>query len=439
MQQPFRDIKEKFNNKFGNLAGRVVGGASWAVAGTVASKILVFIATIIVARILTKEVYGELGIIRSTIQLFVGLSSFGIGATATKYISQYRNTDPHKTIKMYLIANIFVFVMAIVASTVLLCGADLLAERRLNRPELATEIRIAAVILFFTLLNGAQTGTLSGFEDFRRIALCNLVMGISEIILLCSGAYFFGLKGAVIGFGLTYCIAWIYNSYHIRSHLTGFEIPILEEFKKIVLADFRPLVTFSLPVAATSWIQMIMYWWQKTAVVNVNGFANLANYDVAEQWKSQLSFIPMILATVVLPVLSNLNDDKNSRREVIRLNFKLNVIITSVCALIIALSSKYLLMLYGPEYTNAIPLYFLSFCAVTDAISQMTGTIFMSSDKAYLGIITSLIWVISLVVLFNVLSGYGFPLENVLAASYFSASFLQMFFALGIIKLRKLY
>lgn len=439
MQQPFRDIKEKFNNKFGNLAGRVVGGASWVVAGTVASKILVFIATIIVARILTKEVYGELSIIRSTIQLFVGLSSFGIGATATKYISQYRNTDPHKTIKMYLIANIFVFVMAIVASTVLLCGADLLAEQRLNRPELATEIRIAAVILFFTLLNGAQTGTLSGFEDFRRIALCNLVMGISEIILLCSGAYFFGLKGAVIGFGLTYCIAWIYNSYHIRSHLTGFEIPILEEFKKIVLADFKPLVTFSLPVAATSWIQMIMYWWQKTEVVNGSGFSNLANYDVAEQWKAQLAFIPAILATVILPILSNVNDDNNSRRKVIGLNLKLNVSITATFALIIILFAKYILKLYGPGYTNVIPLIILALCAITDSVSQITGTIFMSGNKAYFGIITSLVWVCSLVITFNLVSGYEYPLENVLAVSYLVASFLQMICAVMIIRVRKLY
>ena len=74
-----------------NITRRIVSGSFWVLVGTIVSKIMVFVATIIVARILSKEVYGQLGIIRSTIQLFVGLTAFGIGATATKHIvSQIR-------------------------------------------------------------------------------------------------------------------------------------------------------------------------------------------------------------------------------------------------------------------------------------------------------------------------------------------------------------
>lgn len=53
-------------------------GSSWILFGNLFSKILVFCATIAVTHILTKDLYGQLGIIRSTVQMFIAVSSFGI-------------------------------------------------------------------------------------------------------------------------------------------------------------------------------------------------------------------------------------------------------------------------------------------------------------------------------------------------------------------------
>lgn len=431
--------KNAINGRSDSTVARIVGGTSWVMIGSVLSKILVFFATIMVARILSKEVYGQLSIIRSTIALFVSLSSFGIGATATRYIAEYRKSNPQKAIKMYYVANSFVWVMAIVSSILLMCCAKTLAANRLHCPEMAIELWIASVILFFTLLNGAQTGTLSGFEDFKRIAKCQVLMGITEIIALCTGAYLFGLKGAVIGFGLTYCIAWIYNSIGIQHHLRLLEIPITAELRHLHFTDFKPLLSFSLPVAATSWIQMIVYWWLKTSVISGAGFENMANYDVAEQWRTQIAFVPGLVATVVLPILSNVNHEKESRRKVIRTNFFINVGITGLLAVIISILGSMVLKLYGNQYTNLIPLYFLCFCSVFDSISNLSGTILMSTEKVIWALFTNMLWAISLFGAYNFLSTTGYPLENVLACSYFCAAFIQSIIILTVIKYLHLY
>ena len=182
------NLSSIFNKDSDSVISRISSGTSWVLIGTLSSKVLVFVATILVARILPKEVYGQLSIIRSTIALFVSLSAFGIGATATRYIAEYRKSDPKKAIKMYYVANFFVWIMAIVSTAVLLYCAETLASDRLHSPDMTVELRIAAIILFFTLLNGAQTGTLSGFEDFQRIAKCQVIMGITEIIALLSAS-----------------------------------------------------------------------------------------------------------------------------------------------------------------------------------------------------------------------------------------------------------
>lgn len=431
-------IKNKIYQQFGGIVGRIISGTSWVLIGTLVSKVLVFVATIIVARILSKEVYGQLSIIRSTIQLFIAISAFGVGATATKFIAEYRKTNPSKAINIYFVANAFVWLMAIISCTILMICADSLAISRLHQPELAVQLRVAGVILFFTLLNGAQTGTLSGFEDFKRIAKCNAIMGCTEIVFLCTGAYFFGLTGAVIGFGLTYGIAWIYNSIGIRTHLLDFGLPLNEEFYKLKLSDFKVLFSFSLPIAATSWIQMLTYWWMKTAVVSNSGFENMANYDVAEQWKSLILMIPGMVASVILPILSNVGDNKNDKKRVVMTNLYINVGITGTLTLLLCFLGKWVLLLYGNLYTNVWPLYILAFSTIFDSLSSLCGTILVSSNKALYALFSNGVWAATLALSYMSLSKSLIDSENALALAYLIAATVQSLTIVTVIKIKKI-
>lgn len=422
-----------------SIIKRIVSGTSWVFIGTVISKSVVFLATICIARILSKEAYGELSIIRSTIQLFVSLSGFGIGATATKFIAEYRKNDPKKTINIYLVANIFVWVIAVISCLVLTLFSSYIAIERLNQEELILQFRIASIILFFTLLNGAQIGTLSGFEDFKRIAKCNVIMGLFEIVFLCIGAYLWGLTGAVVGFGLTYCVGWVYNSIGIRRHLQAFHLSLITELKKIEFGDFRILFSFSLPLAAVSWIHMFTYWWMKTSVAGTSGFENMANYDVAEQWKNLILMIPNMIASVILPILSNINANLKDRRNVVRLNLYINVGITGTLSVLIFILGKWILLLFGSVYTNVWPLYILAISTVLDSISSICGTLLISSNKVFLGLISNMIWAVSLAIAYTIFKNNVENLENGLAMSYVIASVMQMFVNVSIIKLKHLY
>ena len=76
-----------------DIGSRMAHGAFWTFCGTVLGKFFVLIAGIVVANILGKEQYGELGLVRSTINMFVIFGAAGLGLTATKYIAEFRNTD----------------------------------------------------------------------------------------------------------------------------------------------------------------------------------------------------------------------------------------------------------------------------------------------------------------------------------------------------------
>lgn len=424
------------------LTGRILSGSFWALSGTFIAKALAFVATIIVARILSKDVYGQLSIIRSTILFFAGVSSCGIGATATRYIAKYKQDDPLQTVRTYLVANIFVLTMAVVACIVLMAFSGTLAGNRLNDPTLAPCIRISAIILFFTLINGAQTGTLSGFEDFKDIAAVNLAMGISEIILLPLGARFFGLTGAVIGFGLVYSVAFIFNGLFIREHIKSLGTSPFEVLRKELHAsDFKILVSFSLPLAATSWISMTVYWWLKTAVVHDSGFANMANYDVGDQWKTIMLVLPGIVANVVLPILTSVLNNAEKEKKVMLLNLGINVSVTTVLSAIIFLAAPLILSFYGPEYTNKVPLYLLCFSAILDSVSNWCGTIFMAKEKVKYGLVTNVIWASSIACFYFLIvrrNSGSLQLDNYLAAAYLLASVVQAAACVAVAKIKKL-
>ena len=77
-----------------DIGYRLARGGFWLLCGTVVSKALWLLASILVARMLGKETFGEFGIIRSTVEMFGVFAGFGLGLTATKYIAEFRRTDP---------------------------------------------------------------------------------------------------------------------------------------------------------------------------------------------------------------------------------------------------------------------------------------------------------------------------------------------------------
>ena len=265
-------------------------GSSWILIGNLFSKLLVFGATIAVTHILTKDLYGQLGIIRSTVQMFMAVSSFGIGATATKYIAEYRNKNAKYAIRVYWMVSLFIALMAVLAVGMLLFFSSHIANSMLHAPEIVNNLRVGAFILFFSLMNGAQSGALSGFEDFRHLSYSNILNGILEIILLPLGAYLWGLTGAVLGFGSCFLLVFIYNTYHVNKNFKYTSINIFGVVKEIKPADFSILYKFSFPIALSSWLILVMYWVSKTMIVKDADFTSMANYDVAEQFKAQLMF-----------------------------------------------------------------------------------------------------------------------------------------------------
>src|SRR3972149_3010593 len=77
-----------------HLGYRLARGAFWSLAGTVVSRGMMLLASIFVARMLGKEVFGQFGILQATVAMFAVFAGFGLGLTAMKYVAQHRHRAP---------------------------------------------------------------------------------------------------------------------------------------------------------------------------------------------------------------------------------------------------------------------------------------------------------------------------------------------------------
>lgn len=387
---------------------RLIKGGTWSLIGNILSKGILLLSTIIVSHILGKFEYGQYGIIRSTIFMFIALASLGVGATTTKYISQHKDNDIQKAYNIYLVANIFAIVFGFITTILILFSADWIASAQLDAPHLSKSIKYGAFLLFFCTLNGAQSGALAGFEDFKGIAKNSFISSIIEISSITILAYTFGLNGALIGSGIGYLVLTFINNRCIHK---WFNNRINHSIKAIKRDEVSVIWNFGVPAALCNLMVLLALWSSRTLLVRETNFGEIAIYNAAEQIRSFVLFIPASLSAIVLPILTNIkySNNTNSYNKVLNYNIFVNIVITSIIAFVICIFSAPILHLWGKGFDDTSPMIILAISATVSAFATVVGQALASQGKMWIGFLCNLMWAILVVVLsyIFILNGMG--------------------------------
>ncbi len=375
-----------------DITRRIANGTFWTVFGSMGAKILILVCSMIVARILTSEQYGELGIIRSTIMFLVGVASAGMGATASKFIAENREKDKPKVINIYLVMMIFTIIMAFVVGILIFGLSSYIATNSLSASHLTNEVRISAMMVFFCVINGSQLGILQGFERFKSIAIVNVLTGVSEFILVILGAMYYGVGGAVFGYAVSFIITTIAYEVYIKNNIKRLGLSIKTELKKLRITDFRVIYRFTLPLALSSFIVIPVIWWTKTYLIQRSGYVEMAVFDIADQWRSQILYIPTLLTGILLPIISNIQDAKDKFWKIVKINFISNFAISMLAAGVIVCCKDLILSGYGPSYVeHYMPFVVLAISSVIISCSNVMIPILISKNLVMQGLIFNVI------------------------------------------------
>lgn len=375
------------------LGERLIRGTFWSLLGTFASRFLGLVAAVLAARIIGKVVYGELGIIQSTVGMLGAFAGFGMGTTATKYVAELRDKDPVKAGAIIALSSLVSWGVSLVMLIILFFAAPWLCEHSLAAPHLTGYLRLSGLLLVLSGVNGAQLGVLSGFEAFKSVARVSALTGLVNFPMIVGGALIHGLSGILWGMILAQGIGCMLNFFALRREAHRYGVPIslssgMREVQVVWQFSF-PAVMGSALISAVNWVAATML------VRELNGYNEMGVFSAANQWFSALMWLPYMLSGVTLPVLAERlgAGDKPNAIKLLKMTFTINASIILPVAAIGCLLSRYIMMSYGKGFTNGWPtLIAVLITASLLSFVVLVGELVAASGHMWLGFFLNVGW-----------------------------------------------
>jgi O-antigen/teichoic acid export membrane protein len=375
-----------------SLQGRFAKAAVWSFTGAALSRGLTLVSSIICGRLLTKTGFGELGMIQSTVGMFAVVAGLGLGMTATKYVAEHRSDDPQKAGRLLALTSAVAVISGAIMSIALILLAPLLSVNSLAAPKLAGPLALAAGMLFFGAVNGAQTGALSGFEAFRTIARVNLLSGLLSFPLVVIGVWRWGLNGAVAGLVLSVAVNCLLNNLAIRKECAAAEVPYV--FRGC-WHEWPVLWRFSLPAFLSAAIQGPVIWLANTVLVHQPaGYGELGVVNAAQQIRTMLLLIPSLAFAPVLPILSHLGEKQGEDASgLVRQVTVLGCLVLFPAAVLLTAIAPWALSTYGRDFaTRPQILTWAMATLMINGIGIAIGQVIFSSGRAWMGLLVNGFW-----------------------------------------------
>lgn len=182
----------------GELARATVRGVAWLYLAFAVGKGLVFLSTIILARLLVPADFGLLALGLLAIGILDGLRGLGVGAALI-----YRKEDPERAASIAFMISLAV---ALVLTAVVLFGAPLVG-RFFHEPRLVAVLRVLSASLMLSALASVPEALLRKELAFRRRILPELgktaVKGLSSVLLALAGLGVWSLVGGQLAGAMT--------------------------------------------------------------------------------------------------------------------------------------------------------------------------------------------------------------------------------------------
>lgn len=330
-----------------SLKDKTVKGVGWSAIDNVAQYAVSFVVSIVLARLLSPEDYGLLGIIAIFTAVCTALINGGFFSALIR--KKDASEDDFNT------AFIVNFGMSLVLYTIIFFCAPAIS-RFFGRDELIALTRISSLGMIIGALALVQQARLTKRIDFKTQTKITLIAAISSGVV--------GITMAALGFGVWALVAQSLTSQLLRTILLWFFnkwVPNFcfskKSFKELFGYGWKMMVS---GVLDTTWKELY-----QLVVGKFYSPADLGQYTRAKGF-SQLfsSNLTNVIQRVTFPVLSNIQDNKTRMIAAYRRIIKTTMFITAICMLFLgAISEPLLYCLIGPKWHDAslyLPLICLS-------------------------------------------------------------------------------
>ena len=345
---------------------RLFTDSFWALLGRALGKGLAFLSGIIVARLLGSEVFGEYGLIRTTLTYIAIVSTFGFGYTATKYVAEYLTNRLDKLRGLIKgIVRITLFFSLILTILQIIFAKQIAAF--VDAPHLESTIRNFSILTIFNAITTSQIAILAGLKEFKTTAKINGIAGIVTFVLSAILTYYLGLNGALLALLISFVIQSIISLFAINHAITE-----NNSNESIERSEYSAMLKFSTPIVLQDSLYAITHWASTYIIILLAGYSEVGMLSAAVIWQSMVVFIPAMLKNVMFSYLT-VNTSSTNDSGLVKRFLQINALCTIPPVVIISLCSKLIESLYGSTFVG---LQYIIIAVTVSAIFISLGEVY---------------------------------------------------------------
>ena len=321
-----------------SLRNTTIKGVGWSFTDSLLNQGTSFLVGIILARLLSPEEYGLLGILL----IFIVISESIVNSGLSSALIRKQNTIEQDYNTVFITNLILSFVMY----AVLFACAPLISLF-FEKPQLTILLRVMGIIVIFNALSIVPYTKLTKDIDFKRITYCSfagsIVSGIVGITMAITNHGVWSLVGQQMSKQLIYSLLLIIsNKWKPQIQFS------IKRFKELWEFGWKLLVS---GLINTIWNEIY-----KVVIGKCYTPSTLGQYTQAHLYSDIFSRnLSGIIQRVSYPVLSKMQDDKERMKRAYRLVIKVTMLVSFVFMFGLAGCAKqFIYVLIGEQWLPCV-------------------------------------------------------------------------------------
>lgn len=322
-----------------SLKNKTIKGASWSFIDSIAGQGITFLVGLVLARLLTPEEYGLIGIITIFLAVFNSIVDSGFSNALIRK-NDANDIDYNTVFISNLVVSLILF------GVLLLCAPVI--SRFFNQPQLIPLLRVMGSIVIINAFAIIQRTIFVKNVDFKTQTKVSLISSITSgavgIGMAVSGCGVWSLVGQQISRQfLNSAFLWIYSQWYPKLQFS------FQSFKELFSFGWKLLVS---GLIDTVWREIY-----QVVIGKCYSPATLGQYTRAHQFGSICSSnLTTVVQRVSFPVLSSVQDDKERLKNGYKRIIKVTMLLTFTLMLgLAAVAKPMVIVLIGEQWLPCVP------------------------------------------------------------------------------------
>lgn len=385
------------------------------------TALLGLLTVILVARLLGPEGNGIYQMVILLPTMIVTFSNLGIGPATVFYVAR-KDYSIETVIKGNLILGLIISTLAclIALIVVLVLGDNIFPDI----PRIL--LLIIIIVIPVSLIQSYMITIFQGLQDFKVFNIVSIIPQVVILIIVVISLWVLGcgVELAILAYMVGNFVALLMCIYYLSKYIS---------FKSnFNISYIKDIINYGWRAHLSNILAFLNY---RIDVFLVNGYLNpvaVGLYSIAVQIAERLWILSQAVSTVLLPRISELKDEEETRKQITPLFCRWVLITTSVCSVFLAIIAPYFIpLLFGKSFVSAT----VTFQIMLPGIILLSHARIIANDIAargrpeinmYLSFIAIIVNITGNIILIPIMRINGAALSTTI--SYFLNAYLTVIF-----------